>query len=433
MGSNIIVRKVKLFPVGDKDEVSRVYTYIRDGMKAQNMAMNQMMSALYAAMMCDQLTKENQKELNKFYGRVSDSKRGSAYDESLQFAKGLGTTAEIKQRVNADFNTAMKKGLKYGRISLPSYRDTNPLIAPRDYVRLRSDSPKDCGIYHPYDDNKTFVENLSSDTLETFIKFANGITFKVVYGNPHKSRELRTVFSRIFNGQYDVRGSSIEISGKNIILNLTLETPKETAKLDDSVVVGVDLGIAVPAVCALNTNDYVKKSLGSVDEFLRVRTKIQAEKRRLQKQLVYTSGGHGRNKKLSALDKFSEYEKNWVRTYNHTISRQVVDFALDNKAKYINLEDLSGFGERTSHNFILRNWSYYQLQKYIEEKASRVGIVVRYVDAYHTSQNCSCCGHWEEGQRVDQSHFVCKKCGATLNADFNAARNIAMSTSFIEG
>lgn len=433
MESNIIVRKVKLFPVGDKDEINRVYTYIRDGMKAQNMAMNQRMSALYAMMMCDTLTKENQKELKHFYGRMSDSKQGSAYDESLKFPTGLGTPSQMALKVDADFKNAMKKGLRYGRTSLPSYKDSNPLLLHRDFVRLKSDSPRGMGIYHPYEDNEVFVKNLMSDTLETLIRFANDITFKVVYGNPHKSRELRTVFSRIFDGQYDVRGSSIELSGKNIILNLTLETPKGTVKLDDNVVVGVDLGIAIPAVCALNTNDYVKKSLGSADEFLRVRTKIQAEKRRLQKQLVHTSGGHGRNKKLSALDKFSEYEKNWVRTYNHTISRQLVDFALDNKAKYINLEDLSGFGERTSHNFILRNWSYYQLQKYIEEKASRVGIVVRYVDAYHTSQNCSCCGHWEEGQRVDQSHFVCKKCGATLNADFNAARNIAMSTSFIEG
>lgn len=433
MAGNIIVRKVKLFPVGDKEEVNRVYTYIRDGMKAQNLAMNQMMSALYATMMCDQLTKENQKELKHFYGRVSESKQGSAYGDDIKFATGLATTAQVIQKVQADFSTSMKKGLKYGRVSLPSYRDTNPLLIHRDYVRLRSSSPRDTGIYHPYEGTTGFIEKMDDDDLQTFIKFVNDITFKVVYGNPHKSRELRTVFRRIFEEQYDVRSSTIEISGKNIILNLTLDTPKTSLALNSDVVVGVDLGVAVPAVCALNTNDYIKKSLGSADEFLRVRTKIQAERRRLSKQLVRTSGGHGRKKKLANLDRFESYEKNWVKTYNHTLSRQIVDFAVDNKAKYINLEDLSGFGERTTHNFILRNWSYYQLQKYIEEKASRVGIIVRYIDPYHTSQNCSCCGHWEEGQRVDQAHFVCKNCGTSLNADFNAARNIAMSTAFIEG
>ena len=39
--NNILSRKVQLVPVGDEDEVNRVYTYLREGMKAQNAAMNQ--------------------------------------------------------------------------------------------------------------------------------------------------------------------------------------------------------------------------------------------------------------------------------------------------------------------------------------------------------------------------------------------------------
>ena len=54
--------------------------------------------------------------------------------------------------------------------------------------------------------------------------------------------------------------------------------------------------------------------------------------------------------------------------------------------------------------------------------------VFRKINPCYTSQVCSCCGHWEEGQRVDQSHFKCKSCGTELNADFNASRNIAKST-----
>ncbi|RHW66437.1 hypothetical protein DZC34_02565 [Clostridium botulinum] len=49
---------------------------------------------------------------------------------------------------------------------------------------------------------------------------------------------------------------------------------------------------------------------------------------------------------------------------------------------------------------MLRNWSYYQLQNFIEYKAERVGIKVKYIDPYHTSQTCSECGNYEEGQRV---------------------------------
>lgn len=43
--------------------------------------------------------------------------------------------------------------------------------------------------------------------------------------------------------------------------------PKEIKELDENKVVGVDLGIAIPAVCALNTNSYSRKSIGSADDF----------------------------------------------------------------------------------------------------------------------------------------------------------------------
>ena len=56
--------------------------------------------------------------------------------------------------------------------------------------------------------------------------------------------------------------------------------------------------------------------------------------------------------------------------------------------------DLSGFD---SSKFILRNWSFYELQQFITYKAAKYGIEVRKINPFHTSQICSCCGHWEEG------------------------------------
>lgn len=433
----IITRKIQLIPVGDKEEINCVYTYLREGIKAQNLAMNQYMSALYSTMMMD-ISKEDRKELNKLYGRVSSSKLGSAYDTSIVFPKGLPTASSLSLKVRQDFDNAMKKGLQYGKLSLPSYREDNSLLIHVDYVRLRSTNPHiDNGLYHNYESHQDFLDHLFKSDLELFIKFANKITFKVIVGQPHKSVEIRSVFKNIFEDYYHIKGSSIEFSGTKIILNMSIEIPKQQKELDENVVVGVDLGIAIPAVCALNTNDYVRKSIGSKDDFLRVRTQIQNQRRRLQSNLKMTNGGHGRKKKMQAMDKFSKYEKNWVKTYNHQVSKQIIDFALKNNAKYINLEDLSSFNQKQLRdNFLLANWSYYQLQQYIKYKAEKYGIVVRFINPYHTSQNCSCCGHYEDGQRVKQSEFICKnpECknfGVKINADFNAARNIALSTDFV--
>lgn len=423
----ILTRKIQLFPVGDKEEIDRAYKYLRDGIFNQNKAMNQYMSALYMATIED-ISKDDRKELNQLYTRISTSKKGSAYSKDIEFPKGLPTTASLGQAVRQDFSKACKDGLLYGKISLPTYRKDNPLLVHVDYVRLRSTNPhKDNGIYHNYESHTEFLENIYSKDLEILIKFVNNITFKMILGNPHKSASLRSELQQIFEENYKVCGSSIQIDGKKIILNMSMDIPKQELELDENTVVGVDLGVAIPAVCGLNNNSYIRQSIGSKDDFLRIRTQLQAQRRRLQKSLKSTSGGHGRGKKMKAMGRLTDRERNFVKSYNHFVSKNVVDFAVKNRAKYINMEDLSGFD---SSQFILRNWSFYELQQFITYKASKYGIEVRKINPYHTSQTCSCCGHWEEGQRTDQSHFKCKACGEELNADFNASRNIAMSTDF---
>ena len=140
---------------------------------------------------------------------------------------------------------------------------------------------------------------------------------------------------------------------------------------------------------------------------------------------------------LEPLDRTDKAEAHFVETYCHMVSKRVVDFAVKNGAKYINIENLNGYD---SSEFILRNWSFYKLQQYITYKAERYGIIVRKINPCYTSQICSVCGNYEEGQRKSQSVFECanpeckshNKYKYGFNADFNAARNIAMSTLFME-
>jgi transposase len=62
------------------------------------------------------------------------------------------------------------------------------------------------------------------------------------------------------------------------------------------------------------------------------------------------------------------------------------------------------------------------LVRRLEDKAS--GRIEKVRPAY-TSQRCSACGHIAAGSRESQALFRCVACGYTLNADVNAARNIA--------
>ena len=53
-------------------------------------------------------------------------------------------------------------------------------------------------------------------------------------------------------------------------------------------------------------------------------------------------------------------------------------------------------------------------------------IEVKYINPHYTSQRCSECGHIADENRKSQSEFECVSCGFKTNADFNAARNIAL-------
>ena len=440
--SNILTRKIQIVPVGDKKEVDRVWNYIREGMETQNLAMNQYMSALYISEL-KKMAKEDRKELDYLFSRVSHSHKASAYSKDLKFPIGLPTAASLSRAVKQDFKQSCKDGLMYGKVSLPTYRKDNPLIIHVDFVKLqkfnqtRKSNANNHGMYHNYKDHMEFLDHAHSKDLDIFINFAHDITFKLVLGNPHKSRYLREELIQIFEEYYSIHGSSIEIKNKKMILNLSIEIPTQKVELDENTVVGVDLGIAIPAVCTLNNNIYKRYSIGNADDFINQRSKIQNERRRIQKGLASTSGGHGRTKKLRALERVKEKERRFVSNYCHYISKKVVDFAIQNHAKYINLENLTGYD---TSQFLLANWSYYELQQDIIYKAAKYGIIVRFINPAYTSQVCSICGNWDKNQRISQSEFKCAnpKCLShskykTFNADFNASRNISISTLWPDG
>lgn len=376
----ILTRKIQLIPVGDKEEFNRVYNYLRDGAFNQNKAMNQFMTALYMEAV-QEVSAEDRKELNRLYSRISTSKKGSAYDESIELPKGLPSASSLSMKVKQDFAAACKKGLLYGKISLPTYRMDGPLLVHGDFVKLRSQSLSGCGMYHNYSSHREFLDHLYEPDPEVFIKFANNITFKMIFGSPRRSQALRTEIQRIFEEEYMVGGSSIRIDGKKIILNMSMEIPKKEIKLDEEKAVGVFLGRTIPVVCALNIvrkrkNQPVYIMVGHTEEIRRKRAQIHEQRYRLQCTLTSNAGGHGYKKKMKPFEKLHKYERNFNRTYNHYLSRKIVDYAVENAAKYINLEFEDTLDTKDR---VLNNWAVYELQRFITYKAAQYGIVVRKV------------------------------------------------------
>jgi len=276
--------------------------------------------------------------------------------------------------------------------------------------------------------------NYNNDNGSFTIKWYDGIEMDLFFGRDKSNN--RIIVERVFDEIYKLADSSIQFKKGKLFLNMCIDVPVNNNKFIEGNIVGVDLGLSIPAYCAMN-NSLERLAIGSYDDFTRIRIQLQKRKQSLQASLVMAKGGHGRNRKLQALEKLNSKERDWVKTYNHKISKAIIEFAKKNKAGVINLELLEGYGKTLDGKsipkmeFCLRNWSYFELNQFIQYKAKREGIEIKYIDPYHTSQDCSVCGHWEEKQRKSQSKFVCGNCGEEMNGDYNGARNIAKSTKYV--
>ena len=402
----ITVRKLKLTVVGTDEERKQGYKFIRDSQYAQYQGLNLAMGILSSAYL------ESNRDIKSdiFKNAQKSLTNSNPLFEGIAFGTGIDTKSAITQRVKKDFKTSLKNGLAKGERTITNYKRDYPLLTRgRDLKFMYKDD-------------------------DIIIKWVNKIVFKVVLGSgkiKENKIELQHTLHKIIDKEYKVGQSSLQFDrNNNLILNLNLDIPyKPKTEVVEGRTLGVDLGIKYPAYMCLNDDTYKREHIGSIDDFLRIREQMQDRRRKLQHDLKFIKGGKGRNKKMQALDRLRDKEKNFATTYNHMISKNVVEFAKKNQCEYINMEKLTKDG---FNNAILRNWSYYQLQQYIEYKAEREGIKVRYIDPAYTSQTCARCGHVDKGNRQTQEKFICTKCGFELNADHNASINIARSEKFIK-
>jgi IS605 OrfB family transposase len=84
------------------------------------------------------------------------------------------------------------------------------------------------------------------------------------------------------------------------------------------------------------------------------------------------------------------------------------------------------------HRAKMGRWSFKRLENAITYNAELRGIYVERVKTHYTSQTCSMCGEINKSNRRSQSLYSCS-CGLTLNADLNAARNIAYKWCIANG
>lgn len=180
----------------------------------------------------------------------------------------------------------------------------------------------------------------------------------------------------------------------------------ETSNLQERSL-GIDLGINNLAVTSDKQFFNSSKVKQHKRKFKFLRGKLQSKDTKSSRRL---------------LKKISGREKRFMTWVNHNISKEIVSSFAGNKIIMENLKGIRKISRGRKMNYWISNWSFFQLQNFIQYKAEIKGIEVVRVKPNYTSQICSKCGLL--GSRSGSS-FVCFHCNYSLNADLNASQNLA--------
>jgi putative transposase len=179
-------------------------------------------------------------------------------------------------------------------------------------------------------------------------------------------------------------------------------------------VVGVDFGIARPAV-ASNNRFFGKRSWKNTERrYFRLKRALQSK---------------GSDSAKRHLKKLSHKVSRFRLNCDHVVSRQLVQsvapgttIVIENLRKIRNNAKQNGKIQRRA----MHQWTFNRLRDLLVYKAEECGCIVADVDPRYTSQCCSRCGYVHRSNRRSQSRFECQLCGFELNADLNGSRNIAV-------
>ena len=275
-------------------------------------------------------------------------------------------------------------------------------------------------------DSMRIEKALINDKQEYRFIWTKGINFILRLGKDRSNNQA--IVDRIITGEYKFCDSEIQIKDNKIFLLLTVTFPKSIVQLDYTKTAATNLGMNCPVFLTASTGQHL--SIGSKEEFWAVRMQMQKRYTSIQESLKTARAGHGRERKLKALNHLSETERNFAKTYNHKLSKQIVMFCVNNGIGNIKTEDMLGGAETFNKSIILRNWSYFELQSQIEYKAAMYNINVLKINPENITRTCNCCKNVSrtavdlKERKYICDNTACAKFNKPVDVDMNASLNL---------
>lgn len=399
------------------------YKELRDLQYNSYLACNRAISYMYENDMQNFIIKETdlpRSDDKKLYGKSFAAWIENRMNEYMPGALS-SNVAQTRQFVVNRYKNDKKAGLLKGNVSLTTFKRTNPIIIHNKFYNI-IETPKGLGV-------EIGFFNLPKQK-ELGIKRVNFLFPKL--GSSEKS-----IIRRLLDKSYKQGAMQISYNQKKKkwMATISFSFNLEEIKTNENLVMGIDLGVSKVATLSIydaSKYEYIKMSFKDTcidgTELMHYRQKLESRRKALSIASKWASDnnrGHGYKTKMEKANYMGRKYNNFRDTYNHKVSRYIVDVAIKYRVGLIQMEDLSGFSEQQQES-LLKNWSYYDLQQKIKYKAEENGIRVYFINPKYTSQRCSKCGNIDKENRKTQESFSCTVCNYKDNADVNASKNIAI-------
>lgn len=336
-------------------------------------ASNRIMTFLYADKQQEFIMKDAGIDIpapTELYGK---SRMTYLYNKMAEIMT-TSNSANISQArafVENQFSKDVKKGLLKGNCSLTNFRrDSAIYLHNKSYTLFETE--KGLGV----------KISLFSKSHSKELGLKNGI---ITFSLPHINAGEKSILIRMMSKEYKQGSGSLTYNKhkKKWMLAMSYTfTPEEcTGENTLNVRLGEEVLLRLTAKkgeTELRMKPYDKVVPG-LEELVAVRKKFMELRRTYGNATRIASDnncGKGYRKRADKLLKLQDKERRFRDTFNHKISRYIVDMAQRYDCGLIELEDFS-----ETENAAFGDWAYYDLQQKITYKAQEKGIEVMEVSS----------------------------------------------------
>jgi putative transposase len=229
-----------------------------------------------------------------------------------------------------------------------------------------------------------------------------------------KPSALRKVWSA------NPRFAEIVFRGEDLYVHIVVAEQVRLPRVPDCLtLIGVDVNVLGHLIVAV-ARDLSGRVLGAFWARAGYFNHKRARFRKVR-EAIQAAGSSGRVRKLR------RRERDFVRTYLHTVSRRFVQWAARFPSPLVALEDLRGIRGKVraskSWNRKIHSWPFRSGQDMLGHKGRREGMRVRPFPGAFSSRYCSRCG--SRNTRRSGALFACLSCGYELNVHLNGARGMS--------